>query len=159
MKITYFVLAAFLSSSTVAAAQTPLDYSGWTHCFGLNPKTCWDDVPILSQNVVIEYKDTTTAAPVLLLWGEYERSKEVFNIYGSIKSYRAEKVIYRFYKRDQEQWIFLGDKIFIRSQSPLNQFMPMFELNSTFGQEYIRYKQSLGKAPDQIKVPTLMFKD
>ena len=134
--------------------NTPPQYDYWTSCLGEKTKTCFDSNPFLATNVVTEYSDNDGNKQLLMLWS-YKRNKDIFEIHGSIKSFRIEAANYKFYKRVDDEWVLLETRTFIRSDMPKNREIPLFYEDSPFGKEYFSFKARQGET--EVKIPTITF--
>lgn len=134
------------------------NYETWITCFGENTRTCFDNNNLsLAMNVVTEYVNRNTREKALLVWWQNERSRDKFEIHNSVKSHQIQKIVYRFYKRENEGWYLLETRDFVRSKSPKNIAFTIFDKDSSFGKEYLKFKRKVGDKENEIEIPTMTF--
>ncbi len=156
------VAAIFLGLCFPAFAEEIPDYSEWEFCMsqsaaGARGKSCFDREPSFAHRLVVEYSERDTDRKTLLILGGFGRSTKHFEMRSGEKSYRIEKMTFRFYRMGESGWEYIETKTLTRKGSPVNRAIPMFKKDSLFGREFYGFMNAAGYP--EAKIPTVTFQD
>ena len=134
------------------------EYDEWLYCSGDITRVCFDDNPLVADQNVIEYLNNDNEKKILI-WGMLERNSKVVSVYGEIISFRVDKIRVSFFVWRDGYWKLVGRSNFVRSESPKNEDIPVFALDtdSLLAREYIALMLQRGKKLEEINPPTMSF--
>ena len=134
------------------------EYDTWPYCSGDATRVCFNDSPLVANQNVIEYLNSKKEKKILI-WGMLERNDKVVSVYGEISSFQVDKVRMSFFIRQGDHWKLIGQSNFLRSESPKNENIPIFDLDSDslIVREFISIMVQRGKNPSEIEAPTIAF--